>query len=138
MLADDIDFSKKDASGNYLYESVVVETDDDLNPTSFVVMRSGLALSGVRKSESFSIPNVSTPFRKITLPDENVTSIISVKDSDDNEYFEVGSLTQDTVFKRIENVGIDKDDAAYNLEVRPAPYRFITNYDYDTKLTTRS
>lgn len=136
MLADDVDFSKTDSSGNYLYESVIVEQDEDLNPTSFVVMRTGLALSGIRKTESFSIPNVQKAFRKITLSDENVTSIISVKDSDDNEYFEVESLTQDTIFKRIENVSVDKDDVAYNLEVRPAPYRFITSYDYDTKLTT--
>ena len=105
-LADDVDFSKKDSSGNYMYDSVVVATSDDLTPTSFVIMRTGLALSGVRKSESFSIPNVAAPFRKITLPDENVTSIISVKDSDDNEYYEVESLTQDTIFKRIELVRI--------------------------------
>ena len=135
-LADDVDFSKKDSSGNYMYDSVVVATSDDLTPTSFVIMRTGLALSGVRKSESFSIPNVAAPFRKITLPDENVTSIISVKDSDDNEYYEVESLTQDTIFKRIENVSSDRDEAAYNLEVLPAPHRFITTYDYDTKLST--
>ena len=135
MMVDDVDFSEKDSTGKYLYESVVVETDASLNPTSFVVVRNALAISGVRKQESFTIPNVSKPFRKITLPDENVTAVISVKDSDGNEYYEVESLTQDTVFKRIENVSIDKDDVAYNLEVIPAPYRFINNYDYDTKLT---
>ena len=136
MMVDDIDFSEKDSTGKYLYESVVVDTDASLTPTSFVVVRNALAISGVRKQESFTIPNVSKPFRKITLPDENVTAVISVKDSDGNEYYEVESLTQDTVFKRIENVSIDKDDVAYNLEVIPAPYRFINNYDYDTKLTS--
>ena len=135
-LTNDIDFAEKDSTGKYMYDSVVVETDDASNPTSFVVMRTGLVISGVRKEESFSIPNTSVPFRKITLPDENVTSIVSITDSDGNNYYEVESLSQDTVFKRVENISIDRDDVAYNLEVIPAPRRYISNYDYDTKLTT--
>jgi len=135
-LTSDVDFSEKDSAGNYLYESIVVETDDFSNPTSFVVIRNGLVISGVRKEESFPIPNTSSPFRKITLPDESVTSIISVKDSDGNDFYEVESLSQDTIFKRVENVSIDRDDVSYNLEVVPAPRRFISQYDYDTKLTS--
>ena len=100
-LTNDIDFAEKDSTGKYMYESVVVETDDSSNPTSFVVMRTGLVVSGVRKEESFSIPNTSVPFRKITLPDENVTSIVSITDSDGNSYYEVESLSHDTVFKRV-------------------------------------
>lgn len=136
MMVDDVDFSEKDSTGKYLYESIVVETDASLTPTSFVVVRNALAISGIRKRESFTIANVSQPFRKLTLPDENVTAVISVKDTDGNEYHEVESLSQDTVFRRIENISIDKDDVAYNLEVVPAPYRFTSNYDYDTKLTS--
>lgn len=135
-LMDDLDFSKKDRDGNYLYNSIVVETDASNSPTSFVVTRTGLAVSGVRKDEAFPIPNTKKAFRKITLPDENVTSVVSVKDSEGNEYYEVESLSQDTVFKRVVNVGIDNDDVEYNLEVSPAPYRFVTEYDYDTKLMT--
>mgnify|MGYP001232702440 FL=1 len=135
-LMDDVDFAKKDTSGKYEYESVVVETDDNSIPTSFVVMRTGLAISGVRKEEKFQIPNTSVPFRKVTLPDENVTTIISVKDSEGDNYYEVEALSQDTVFKRILNVSEDKDDVEYNLEVIPAPRRFITDYNYDTKLTS--
>ena len=135
-LMDDVDFAKKDTAGNYEYEAVVVETDDNSIPTSFVVMRTGLCISGVRKEEKFQIPNTSVPFRKITLPDENVTTIISVKDSEGDDYYEVEALSQDTVFKRVLNVTEDQDDVEYNLEVVPAPRRFITAYDYDTKLTS--
>lgn len=136
MMVDDVDFSEKDSTGKYLYESIVVETDASLAPTSFVVIRNALAISGIRKQESFTIANVSQPFRTLTLPDENVTAVISVKDTDGNEYHEVESLSQDTVFRRIENVSLDKDDVSYNLEVIPAPYRFVSRYDYDTKLTS--
>lgn len=135
-LLDDIDFSKKKSTGEYLYDSIVVQTDEFSVPTSFVVIRTGLATSGIRKEEKFTIPNVSQPFRKLTLPDENVTSIVSVKDTDGNEYYEVESLAQDTVFKRIINRSLDEDDVEYNLEVIPAPRRYISLYDYDTKLTS--
>ena len=135
-LMDDVDFAKKNSEGEYLYEAVVVETDDNSIPTNFVVMRTGLAVSGVRKEEKFEIPNTARPFRKLTLPDENVTTITSIKDSDGNNYYEVESLSQDTVFKRVLNITEDSDDVEYNLEVIPAPYRFTTDYDYDTKLTS--
>jgi hypothetical protein len=135
-LLDDINFSEKDSEGNYKYESVVVETDQSGIPTSYVVIRSGLAMSGERKEETYVIPDVSKPFREIIIPDEDVTSIISVRDNDGNEYYEVESLSQDTVFKRVINKSNDKNDVPYNLEVAPAPYRFISEYDYDTRLTT--
>ena len=135
-LMDDMDFSKTDRSGSYLYESIVVDADASGNPISFVVTRTGLAVSGTRKEEAFPIPNVKKSFRKIILPDENVTSIVSVTDSDGNEYYEVETLSQDTVFKKVVNVAEDNDDVEYNLEVAPAPYRFTTEYDYDTKLTS--
>lgn len=135
-LMEDIDFAKKTTAGDYLYDAIVVETDDFSIPTSFVVVRTGLAVSGTRKEEKFSIPNISKPFRKITLPDENVTSIVSVKDSDGNEYHEVEALSQDTVFKRTLNSTQDSDNVEFNLEVIPAPYRYTSNYDYDTKLTS--
>tara|TARA_Y100001970_G_scaffold294352_1_gene451285 strand:- start:7688 stop:9532 length:1845 start_codon:yes stop_codon:yes gene_type:complete len=135
-LLSDLDFAEKDKDGNFLYESVVVETDDAGTPTSYVIMRDGLCLSGVRKEWKTSIPNIHKAFRTLTLPDENVTDIVSVKDSDGNIYYEVESLSQDTVFKKIINLTEDSDSVGYNLEVIPAPYRFVRSYDYNTKLTT--
>ena len=135
-LLQDLDFAEKDKDGNYLYESVVVETAEDGTPTNYVVMRDGLCLSGVRKEWKTKIPNIHKPFRPLTLPDENVTDIVSVKDSDGNVYYEVESLSQDTVFRKIINLSEDSESVGYNLEVIPAPYRFIKNYDYNTKLTT--
>ena len=132
----DLDFGEKDSDGNFLYESVVVETDEAGVPTSYVVMRDGLCLSGTRKEFKTAIPDIHKPFRTLTLPDENVTDVIKVSDSDGNQYYEVESLSQDTVFKKIINLSEDKESAGYNLEVIPAPHRFIRAYDYNTKLTT--
>ena len=115
----DLDFSEKDSDGNYLYEAVVVETDEAGVPTSYVVIREGLCLSGVRKQFTAVIPNIHQPFRTLTLPDENITDIISVKDSDGNQYYQVDSLSQDTVFKKIINIQDDRDIVARTGSMGP-------------------
>lgn len=132
----DLDFAEKDSQGNYLYDAIVVETAEDGTPTYFVITRTGQALSGIRKIEKFTFPNTHQAFRTITLGEENVTDVVSIIDTDGNSYYEVESLSQDTVFKEIESISPDKDVVPSNLEVIPAPYRFVTSYDYNTKLTT--
>ena len=134
-LVEDLDFTEKDILGSYLYDAVLVETDDSGNPSSYVVSRVGICLSGEEKTESIKIPNVHKPFRTLTLASENITDIISVKDSEENEYYEVNNLTQDTVFEVIINTTEDADQVPNNIEIIPAPYRFMTIYDYNTKLT---
>ncbi|HIE82870.1 MAG TPA: hypothetical protein EYQ00_03055 [Dehalococcoidia bacterium] len=134
-LTEDLDFGEKDTDEQYLYTAVGVEQDDDGSFTSFVVSRDGICLSGTRKEERISIPNTHKAFRQITLPDENITEIVSVKDSSGNEYYEVDSLSQDTVFAAIINPTEDADDVPAAIEVIPAPYRFMAEYEYTTKLT---
>jgi len=132
---EDLDFTEKDLFGNYLYSYVLVETDDAGNPSSYVVMRDVICLSGEEKTESIKIPNVHKPFRTITLAAENITDIIEVKDSDDNVYYEVDNLTQDTVFQAVINTTEDASQVPNNIEIIPAPNRFLRIYDYSTKLT---
>jgi len=134
-LVEDVDFTEKDLLGNYLYNSTLVETNDSGIPASYVVSRMGICLSGAEKTESIKIPNVHKPFRTLTMSAENVTEIISVKDSEDNVYYEVDNLTQDTVFEAILNTTEDADQVSNNIEIIPAPYRFVSIYDYNTKLT---
>jgi len=134
-LVEDLDFTEKDYLGNYLYNAVLVEADDSGNPVSYVVTRLGICLSGEEKTESIKIPNVHKPYRTLTLASENITEIISVKDVEENVYYEVNNLTQDTVFEVVANTTEDADQVPNNIEIIPAPYRFTTTYDYNTKLT---
>ena len=112
------------------------QRDANDNPTRFIVTREEDCVSGSRIVDSFLIPNEDLPFREINLSQENVSEIISVKDSAGNTYYEVESLSQDTVFKRIQNLDRDMDVVSYNLEPIPAPYRYIKNTDFSTKRTT--
>ena len=105
------------------------------NPASFAIKMSGHCSSGLTFSESFVIPDTFSPFLTITLPKRDVSEIVSVKDSEGNEYYEVEVLSQDTVYKRVSNLLPDSDLVSENIEVIPAPYRFITSTSRSTGKT---
>ena len=135
-LLDDVDFTETDNTGELLADVVISQTDQSGVPTKFIVTRSGFAVSGFRTTESFTIPSTYKAFRTITLGNENVTEIISVRDSEGNTYYEVSSLTQDTVFRRVTNMSRDNDVVPDNIEVIPAPYRFVKEVSLDGRMTT--
>ena len=61
---------------------------------------------------------------------------MDVFDSASNVYYEVESLSQDTVFKGVMNLNTEKDLVPMNLEVIPAPRRFVSRHDIRSRLTT--
>jgi len=135
-LGEDLDFSKKTSSGNLIASYVVDKADSSGLPTSYLVKLTGLCKSGKTVEETFTIGDDYKPFRTIVLGSENVTEIISVTDTERNEYYEVDSLTQDTVFKSVINTSNDSDLVSDNLELLPAPFRFISTTSRNTGMTT--
>jgi len=135
-LTEDLNFSKKDNNDNYLATFSTAETNSDGEVTSLIGKLSGICTSGRMITENISISDEFVPFRKITLASENVTDIMSVRDSDGNEYYEVDSLTQDTVFSKIINVSSDNIDVPENIQLIPAPRRFVTSTSRRTGMTT--
>ncbi|MAH43364.1 hypothetical protein CL614_06660 [archaeon] len=134
-LYDDIDFTLTNANGSLKASYSTMKTDSSGNPTSFSIKQSGMCTSSTTAVEKFSIPDKFKPFRTITLSNPSVSEIISVEDTEGNSYYEVESLTQDTVFKKVLNTGYDKDEVAENLELISAPRRFITESSQITKKT---
>ena len=103
---------------------------------TFILSREGLCVSGAEIEETFSIGNVHRPFREITLANENITDVMRVTDSEGETYYEVESLSQDTIFRGIMSYNDDKDLVPMNLEVIPVPRRFVSNHDVRSRLTT--
>jgi len=134
-LYETLDFSRKSSMGNIIATYVTMKSDSSGNPTSFSVKMSGMCISSTTQKEQFVIPNRFEPFRKIMLSNANVTEIIDIIDSEGNEYYEVESLTQDTVFKRVDNLAYDSESVAENIELLPAPRRFITSTSIKSKKT---
>ena len=135
-LVDDVDFGDVDRIGNLLAEVTVSSVNSDGSPSAYILEAKGLCISGAVTSQAFRIPNVHKAFRKLTLSKESVTSIISIRDGTGNIYYEVESLAQDTVFKSIPNFDEDSEEVNNNLEVIPAPYRFVKLYDQRLRLTS--
>jgi hypothetical protein len=135
-LIKDIDFSERDSDGDLVANIRVGSTNPDGSPLTLILERTELGLSGFTRTETFIIPNTFVSFREITLGSENVTEIKSVIDAEGNEYYRVGSLTQDTVFKGIPNMRSDNGLVERLLEVLPAPYRYTAETGISSRLTT--
>jgi len=124
QLLEDLDFAEIGPDGDYVAD-YTVESSNLGVPTIMKVIRTALAVSGNEKNETFFIPDQHVAFRELQLSNENVSDILSVFDSNNEEYYEVESLSQDTVFVAIQNSGPDRDTVSKNLEVLPAPRRYV-------------
>ena len=134
-IDDDIDFAET-INGSLVSTYEVATRDSAGNAASFIVSREVVCLSGRFVTENFSLDSIFTPFRTISLSNSNVTEIASVRDTEGNKYFEVDSLTQDSVFDSVINTGPDRDLVPYVLELVPAPYRFTSSMALGSGLTT--
>lgn len=135
-LDSELDFGETDKYGTLYATYVVGELADDGNPATFILNRTIECVSGETRVEYFTIPDNFIPFRKITLANPDVTQVIEVTDSDSDQYYEVESLTQDVVYKRIKNYGYDDDLVSESIQVTPAPKRFTARMDISSRLTT--
>ena len=130
-ITDDVDFT------NPNNEITVARTDSTTgNPTYFAVKAFAQVVSGQQFEEQIDIGNYQR-FLTATIDDANVTEIISVKDSQGNEYYEVENLSQDVVLAQVKNVDSStRDSSPYSMRVKPVPRRFVTNFNTNTDGTT--
>ncbi len=135
-LESDLNFAEKNDDGVLLASYRVFSQNSSGAPGQYICSRNALCMSGRTVVEAFSIPNINKPFRRVTLTNADVSEIISVKDTSNNLYYEVESLTQNVVYKRVKNLDENKDIVDSNFEILPAPYRFTKETDFNSRLTT--
>jgi hypothetical protein len=142
-LLEDVKFGETDPdSGEYLFIRKAVSTAGVVtsyvlkNSRGFGVHQDGTCRSGKIIEEKINIPNTFVPFRSVTLGSDNISDIISVTDSEGNRYYEVESLSQNIVYKRVLNANPDAMTVPDTLELIPAPFRFTSTSSRQTGLTT--
>jgi hypothetical protein len=131
---EDVDFSKVNINDS---RYVVVGDRDPTTrvPTTFILKKVGVEIkAGETTSTTFSI-GAYKAFRKVILPDEDVLEILRCTDSENNQWYEVDFLPQDTVFDGVINTSADSTDVPYVLKLRSVPYRFVSEYDVVSKKT---
>jgi hypothetical protein len=123
ILAEDIRF---DSPENEIVVGRVSETTG--LPTSYAVKASGKIISGQIVENRYDIGDYEK-FRKVQLNDQDIVEILSVRDFEDNEYFQVDNLTQDIVYKSFANIGSDSTTTKEYLRPVSVPRRFTFEYD---------
>ena len=124
ILQEDVDFTK-----NTFFQEVGEENEDG-TPSSLFLSSDGLCISGNITEEVFSLPNDDKNFFLAReLNNTDVTSIISILDEENNEFYQVDYLTQSTIFKKFSS-----EKESY-LKIIPSPRRFIREDSFQTGKT---
>ena len=97
------------------------------------------AISGQIKTTQFSF---TTPeqFPTVTINDSNIIQVLSITDSDDNQWYEVPYLAQDAIFDESLNLPVnepnyyDDNSARFLLRLKKVDRRFVTRFDDDNNL----
>ncbi len=131
---DDIFFSASSPSDMRIVTGSQFDSSTGL-PTAFAVRKSVEIVAGETKTFTTTILDFQR-FLQIELPDPDVIEIISVQDSDGNEWYEVDFLAQDTVFDITTNTNEDSSVVPYTLKLKTVPRRFIKDRDPVTNKTS--
>jgi hypothetical protein len=125
-LISDIDF------GDPNNEITVARTDTVTgNPTYFAVKAYGQVVSGQQFEDTISVTNYQR-FLTLELGRTNITEVMSVKDSQGNEYYQVENLSQDVIMSQVKNVDSStREQTPYTMRLIPAPRRFVTQHNVD-------
>ena len=106
-------------------EIVAARTDTSTGlPSSYAVRAYGRVVSGIFGSETIAVDSFER-FKKVQLSSPNISEILSVRDTEGNEYFEVDHLSQNTVYKEVVNKGDNKETVPSLLRPMIVPRRFV-------------
>jgi hypothetical protein len=136
-IQDKIDFSK---SGSYSDTEISVYSNNLNNPNFFLLKKQAKVFSGNITTTSFTFNNPER-FPTVILNDTNIIDIIDVTDSDNNKWYEVPYLAQDTIYEPIENIAQNNptlsqynDTVPYLLKLKKVPRRFISRFKTNNTL----
>ena len=122
-------------------EVTVYESDPiTKQPTYYLLKKSTKAVSGDVKTTRFTFGS-PIAYDKVVLPDTNIIDIISVTESDGDNWYQVPYLAQDTIFEEIPNLAENdpvlsqfRSSATSLLKLRKTSKRYITKLRSDGKL----
>ena len=137
-IKDKIDFSVSSSSDPTDISVYSVDSDD--NPNFYLLKKTKKAVSGQFKQTTFDFGSPEK-FPTVEIEDTNIIKVTQVNDSNDQLYYQVPFLAQETIFDPQQNIAQnDPNFAQYNdttpflLKIRKVPYRYIARYKTDNKL----
>ena len=124
-LNEDVDFSSN--SVEYIVSNVDGTTGV---PTRYAIRSYGQVISGEIAIQTIEVGDYER-FPRFQLDGTNIVEVISIFDSQGNQYYEVDSLSQDIIYKQIKNPNSsNSNQAPFLMKPMSAPRRFITENNY--------
>jgi len=109
VLNEDVDF------GDSKNKIVVAQVNDATGlPTSYAIQAYGQVVSGRFVETTFNVGDFQK-FPRFQMPGTDVCDIVSVQDSEGNDYYEVENLTQNVIYKAITNTDTDDRERTPSL-----------------------
>jgi len=138
ITQDSIDF-KFSSSYNPTDVSIYQYYTSTTNPQYYLLKKQVEAISGQIKTTTFSFGN-PVQFPTVTINDKNIIEVISIVDSENNTWYEVPYLAQDTVFDESLNLPTFEpnhsgdNSARFLLRLKKVQKRFTTRFNDDSNL----
>lgn len=124
-LVEDVDFEN---STDFI--EVGSSNTDGTSPSRFAIKAKGTVVSGELEETVFVIDDYEK-FLRLEINDSDITEIVSVFDSQGNNYYEVDYLTQDVVYVPVLNTSNSKQYAKNIYKPISVPRRFTTEFSAD-------
>lgn len=98
----------------------------------FYLLKKQVKAYSANIKETQIIFNNPEKFKTITISDDRIIKILEARDSDNNIWYEVPYLAQDTIYDKIENENLPS--TPYLLKLKKVPRRFVSRFKSDSKL----
>ena len=136
LIQDNIDFT---VSSSLDPTEVTVYSTANNAPTYYLLKKQRQAISATIKTQtnSFTVP---VAFNSFNINDTNIIGISSITDSNNNIWYEVDNLAQDSIFESIKNTNINNPNLSSDtnvanlLQVKQVARRFATRFLNKTTL----
>ena len=133
-----LDFSKSVPGSET--EISVYSTDVYQNPQFYLLKKTVKASAGTLTSTNITFGNPER-YPTVDINDTNIIEIVSVVDSNNNKWYEVPYLAQDTIFEPTVNIAQNdpnlaqyNDTVPYLLKLKKVPRRFVTRFKENNQL----
>ena len=137
-IEDKIDFTVSGSSDPT--DISVYSTNAANQPNFYLLKKRARAVSGNLQTTTFSF---TTPqkFSTVEITDNNIIEIIKCTDSDNNRWYQVPYLAQETIFNSTANIASNdpnlyqyNDTTPYLLKIDKVPRRFVTRFKANNTL----
>ena len=118
----------------------VYSIDSNNQPNFYLLKKKAKATAGTLKTKTFTFTNPQR-FSTVEIEDTNIIEVVKMTDSDENRWYEVPYLAQETIFDTQTNIAANDpllnqydETTPYLLKIKKVPRRFIKRFKSNNKL----